>query len=154
MGAKAMQYLTSGHGMNPSMGPLSRRGPGQPLDRFTVSPPPVAQGPEVRHCTPSALRVITGQWFLKGSHGVHRTLGRVVGSRTVRGRKPSIERHKDVLERVLEPTTRPSGLSTVQKIRGGTGNRSRRWPEPGIGRDNSAQQPISFITSAHCLPTQ
>ena len=29
----------------------------------------------------------------------------VLPSRTVRGRKPSIERHKDVLERVLEGNT-------------------------------------------------
>jgi hypothetical protein len=38
-------------------------------------------------------------------------LGRVVGNRTVRGRKPSIERHMDVLERVLLSTTRPSATN-------------------------------------------
>ena len=40
---------------------------------------------------------------------------RVVGSRTVRGRKPSIERHKDVLERVLELTNRPSVPNHARK---------------------------------------
>ena len=49
MGAKAMQYLTSGHVVNPSLGTRSRR--------------PVAHGPEVRYCTPSAIREITYHWF-------------------------------------------------------------------------------------------
>ena len=48
--SEAMGYLTSGHGVNPSLGPLSRR--------------PVAQGPEVRYPTPSATCEIMGQWFL------------------------------------------------------------------------------------------
>ena len=48
--SEAMGYLTSGHGVNPSMGPLARR--------------PVAQGPKVRYPTPSAMCEIMGQWFL------------------------------------------------------------------------------------------
>jgi hypothetical protein len=48
--AEAMGYLPSGHGVNPSLGPLSRR--------------PVAQGPELRYPTPSAMCECMGQWFL------------------------------------------------------------------------------------------
>jgi len=82
MGAKVVQYLTSG------------------LYRTHLWPPGgfaphihvlYREVPFILNITPLALRVFARQWFLTGVHGLWLKLGRVVSSGTVRGRTPSIE---------------------------------------------------------------
>jgi len=56
------------------------------------------------------------------------------------------ERHKDVLERVLEVTTHPSGPTTVQTKEGEAGNRSRGWPGPCTLRAQEVTtHPMEFV---------
>ena len=68
--AKVVWYVVSGHAVNPFMGARARL--------------PVSHGPETTYHTPSAMRVIIGQWFLAGAHVGRQVLVGVVTAGTVR----------------------------------------------------------------------